>query len=243
MQRIKQIEIRKFYIYVLKDPNTLEIRYVGVTCTSLSSRLAQHIYDSKKSGTYKRNWIGQLLKNNTKPIIEIIEECTYLDYQEREIYWISFYDNLTNTDKGGNGVVTNRSKESIKKSSEAKFSPVVAIDINRNVFFYNSHKQASKETGVPRTSIEYSITNLNYSSYGFNFIKTSDYNESLRYKVRINPKKNKYNLIHNNITYTPIEFAEYLNVSETIVYLWCEGKQLWKNSYKFDNNEIKIIKI
>lgn len=243
MQKIKQLKNRIFYIYVLKEPITLDIKYVGVTCTSLNARLSQHIYDSKKGGTYKRNWISKLVKENLKPLIEVIEVCNYLNYQEREIYWISFYDNLTNTDKGGNGVVTNRTKDSIRKSSESKFSPVVAIDIKRNVYFFKSHKEASEKTGVPRTSIEYSISKLNYSSYGFNFIKLSEYNDDLRYKVKINPKKYKYKLIHNNITYTPIEFATFLNVSETIVYLWCEEKQLWKNSNKFDNKELKIIKI
>ncbi len=243
MQRIKNIKDRKFYIYILKDPINLKIRYVGVTCTSLKSRLSQHIYDSKKKGTYKRNWINSLKKKNLKPIIEKIEECNYKNYQEREIFWISYYDNLTNTDKGGNGVVLNRKKESIKKSSEAKYKPVVAIDFKRDVYFYKSLKEASEKIGVPKSSIQYSIKNLNYSSYGFNFIAQSDYYKGLENKVKIREKKNKYKLIHNNLVYTPIEFATFLNVSETIVYLWCTGKQLWKNSYKFDDNNLKIIKI
>lgn len=243
MQRIKNIKNRKFYIYVLKDPITFKVKYVGVTCTTLSARLSQHIYDSKKRGTYKRNWINFLKKKNLKPIIEKIEECNYKNYQEREIYWISYYDNLTNTDKGGNGVVLDRKKESIQKSSEAKYKPIVAIDFNKNVYFYKSFKEASEKTGVPKTSIEYSVTNLNYSSYGFNFIIQSDYYKGLENKIKIRKKKNKYKLIHNNITYTPIEFSKFLNISETIVYLWCEGKQLWKNSYSFDGNNLKIVKI
>lgn len=242
MQRIKNLEKRIFYIYVLKDWRD-NIRYVGVTCTSLSARLSQHIYDSKKGGTHKRNWIKSIIEKGLKPRIELIQTCNYQNYREREKYWISYFDNLTNTDIGGNGVVLNRTKESIQKSAEAKYVPVVAIDINKEVFVYNSFKEASEVTGVPVTSIEYSVTGLNYSSYGFNFIRKSEYYEGLENKIKIRPKKNKYKLIHKKITYTPIEFATFLNVSETIVYLWCEGKQLWKNSYSFDGEDLKIIKI
>lgn len=243
MQRIKNIKNRIFYIYVLKEPLSLNIRYVGVTCTTLSARLSQHIYDSKKGGTYKRNWIQSLIKKDLKPLIEVIEECNFENYQEREIYWISYYDDLTNTDIGGNGVVLNRTKESILKSSEAKYTPVVAIYNDKTVKHFISYKQASEVTNVPSTSIEYSVTNLNSCSYGINFIKKSDYYPGLENEVKIRKKKHKYKLIHNNINYTPIQFSAFLNVSETIVYLWCEGKQLWKNSYSFDGVNLTIIKI
>ena len=243
MQRITNIKNRKFYIYVLKEPNTLEIKYVGVTCTSLSSRLSQHIYDSKKGGTYKRNWIKSLINNNLKPIIEKIEECNYSNWEEREKHWINFYDNLTNTREGGKGVILNRTKESIKKSSEAKMKKVVCIDSNRNVFFYNSLKEASELTGVPRTSIEYSISKLEYCSYGFNFLLEKDYFQGLENNLVIKLKKHKYKIIHLDIEYTPIQFAQKLNISETTVYLWCEGKIKWENSFSYDGNLIKIIKI
>lgn len=243
MQRIKSIETRKFYIYVLKDPTTLEVRYVGVTCTSILRRLHQHMYDARGRGTHKRNWLNTLRENNLRPIVETIEECSYMNYQEREVYWISYYDNLTNTDKGGNGVVTNRSSDSIKRSSEAKFQPIVSIDSDRNVCYYKSHKEAVLLTGVPRTSIEYSLSSLNYSSYGYNFIKTSEYTVDMRLKVKINPKRHKYKITHNNIDYTPKEFSLLLQASETTVYLWCEGKFLWEESKYYDGSDVVITKI
>lgn len=42
-------------IYVLKDPETKEIRYVGKTVSSLQKRLKQHIYDTKKSKNHRSN--------------------------------------------------------------------------------------------------------------------------------------------------------------------------------------------
>ncbi len=240
MQRIKNIENRVFYIYCLKDPNTLEIRYIGVTCTSLSARLSQHIYDAKKGGTYKRNWLQNL---GIKPIIEIIETCTHVNWEERERHWISFYTNLTNTREGGRGVILDRSKESILKSSEAKYTPVIAIDSERNVFTFKSYKEASQKTGVPSSSIEYSITGLNFSSYGYNFIKQSEYSENLRYEVTIRKRKSKYKILHNEIEYTPIEFAKFKNLSETIIYLYCDGKRSWEKSFHYDGFSIQVFKI
>lgn len=51
-------------IYVLKDPDTNEIRYVGKTIKPLDSRLANHIYHAKKPKHRNKrlNWIRSLLK-------------------------------------------------------------------------------------------------------------------------------------------------------------------------------------
>lgn len=41
-------------IYVLKDPSTDEIRYVGKTSKSLNRRLQQHIYESNSEQRNRR---------------------------------------------------------------------------------------------------------------------------------------------------------------------------------------------
>lgn len=96
--------INSYKIYGLIDsryPST--IRYIGKTKMSLKKRLQAHIDESKKgqSFTYKTNWIRNLLSQNIKPIIILIEECSVTNWQERERYWISKLDNLTNTTEGG----------------------------------------------------------------------------------------------------------------------------------------------
>ena len=85
------------YIYCLKHPETQEIRYVGKT-TNIKRRLSQHIQDAKSYVSNRRiiNWICNLLKSNLKPVIEIIEICNENNWQEREIYWISYYKEITN---------------------------------------------------------------------------------------------------------------------------------------------------
>ena len=60
-------------IYVLIDPETNEIRYVGKTIQSLKVRLTNHLYSVSKHNPYKFNWIQQLKSKKLIPIIMEIE--------------------------------------------------------------------------------------------------------------------------------------------------------------------------
>lgn len=99
------VDTRNVKIYVLKHPDTLEVRYVGKTVRSLSRRLGNHIANAKGSKHNKRlsNWILKILSDNKRPVIELIEECSYQNWQEREIYWILKFSNLINLTEGGDG--------------------------------------------------------------------------------------------------------------------------------------------
>ena len=99
------IDTRKVKIYVLKHPDTLEVRYVGKTVKRLCERIGNHIINAKSSkhNVHLSNWILKLLSEGKKPIIELIEECEHSVWQEREKYWISQYPNLINLTAGGDG--------------------------------------------------------------------------------------------------------------------------------------------
>jgi len=86
------------YIYKLIDSRNNEVRYIGKT-TNPKRRYKQHLYDKRKS--HKSSWVQSLRVLNLKPIFEIIEECDENNWIEREKYWISQYDNLTNLKEGG----------------------------------------------------------------------------------------------------------------------------------------------
>jgi hypothetical protein len=98
-------DTRKVKIYVLKHPDTLEVRYVGKTVRSLSRRLGNHVDNAKRSKHNKHlsNWILNILSNGKRPIIELIEEVDNSVWQEREKYWITQYPNLINLTEGGDG--------------------------------------------------------------------------------------------------------------------------------------------
>lgn len=111
------VDIRPVKIYVLKHPDTLEVRYVGKTVRSLSRRLGNHIANAKgnKHNKHLSNWIINILNNNKRPIIELLEECDYSIWQEREQYWISQFPNLINLTKGGDGCLGFIQDESTKE--------------------------------------------------------------------------------------------------------------------------------
>lgn len=125
-------------IYILTDPSSYEIRYVGKTTKSLSHRLSCHISPAElKIKTHKTNWIKSLLKIGMKPqieCIEIIETTDQETHSAREIYWIAELRKLgvklTNTTDGGEGVCgishsawnkgLKASAETRRKQSQAK---------------------------------------------------------------------------------------------------------------------------
>jgi group I intron endonuclease len=110
----------KTYIYILKHPETFEVKYVGKT-NNIKRRFAQHKSKKclEKTGSKKlASWILKLLSNDLLPIMEIIEECND-NWVEREKYWISYYSNtnLCNLSEGGEGVGHNNSTKSKIKNA------------------------------------------------------------------------------------------------------------------------------
>ena len=99
------------YIYTLHNGDGI-VRYVGKTC-SPKNRLYSHVQSAiRKSETgiktsHKENWILKELKEGNEIIMSEIEQTDKDCWQEREIYWISQYDNLTNIAPGGgrNGII------------------------------------------------------------------------------------------------------------------------------------------
>ena len=97
-------------IYVLKDPRTLEVRYVGKS-KDPKSRLADHLCPSNLRGVcHRASWIRYLLARNLRPVLEVVETCSDFIWEAREVYWIKHYKELgarlTNTTDGGEGGVT-----------------------------------------------------------------------------------------------------------------------------------------
>ena len=151
-----------YKIYSLLHPETEEIRYVGVTSSNLNRRYSQHIYSGKHRQTKVAKCIYSLSLKGLKPIIKEIEECTENNWEEREVYWISYYENLLNQYPGGKGVILDRSRDSIKRSAEGHYKSVCQIDDEGNLIkIWQSGKQASIELGFKsKSSIINAIKNI-----------------------------------------------------------------------------------
>lgn len=94
-------------IYVLVDPISQEVRYVGKTIKCLSDRLRVHIWAAKRGNkTHRCNWIRSLLNAGLEPAIREIEMVDG-DWAAREQFWIAKFKSegvrLTNATAGGEG--------------------------------------------------------------------------------------------------------------------------------------------
>ena len=135
-------------IYTIADPNTNEIRYIGVTLQPLKTRLSQHMWDSRNKHRHVCHWIASL---GETPLIEALEEVGD-DWEEREIYWISQFKawgfNLTNQHEGGKGVIPT-TKPNTKKQR--------ALDVydvqGKFITSYASGKEMADKLAMSRTSI------------------------------------------------------------------------------------------
>jgi hypothetical protein len=93
-------------IYILIDPRTNMVRYVG-KANNVSQRYKAHLNRARKHQIHKKNWIEQLKKEGLKPIIEIVDIVPIDNWIFWETYWISqmrtWGFDLINYTNGGDG--------------------------------------------------------------------------------------------------------------------------------------------
>lgn len=154
-------------IYIIRNTVNDKV-YIGQTKVSLKLRFQNHLSAARKGKDYI---IGKAIRKygEEKFYIELLEECTIEELNEREKYWISYF-NSTNNKFGYNisigGNVIRTTKE---------------LDKNLIINMFNSGIPAYKiakalHTGVPN------ITNLLRESgimYGLDLQKTDKLEESM----------------------------------------------------------------
>lgn len=146
------------HIYILKNPDTNEIRYVGQT-NDIKRRLDRHIQNSRniKDRRHVSNWIRSLTK---KPVMEVVETCDESVRNIREQYWTDYYKSkgydLCNHSKGGAGagvgntnclgrVLSEETKEKLRRANKQgrKTQHISSGKI------YDTLKEACKELNIP----------------------------------------------------------------------------------------------
>jgi hypothetical protein len=92
-------------IYGLLDPRDESVRYVGFS-TNLSYRYKHHVTHLNGTRTPLRDWMRELRAVGVKPLLQILEVSSGINWAEREAYWISVHAStglLLNLSLGGEG--------------------------------------------------------------------------------------------------------------------------------------------
>ena len=161
-------------IYLLKCPDTNEVRYVGKT-NNPEQRLKAHNNKARDLGTYKRNWINKLRDEKKKPIFEIIEEVDIEVWQEKEKYWIEYYINLgcklvNNLNSIGNGLTFGN--QTSFNGSNAR--PIIALD-RKGDFFASFNSIAEAENVIHKKGIESVLAKVTKTAGNYIWLYEEDY--------------------------------------------------------------------
>lgn len=105
------------YIYILKDPQTNEIRYVGQTVNPLKRKYSHR--SKLKGKNYLNNWLVSLFAAGFKPEFHIIAETFNNELANiLECFYIKYYINagyrLTNLTNGGKSNIMSKNHNSLK---------------------------------------------------------------------------------------------------------------------------------
>lgn len=163
-------------IYLLKDPITNNIRYIGRTKNTLDIRLKGHLSKSIHKKTYKDCWIYSLKQKNLKPIIELItiingwEESYKYEQQLIKEYIKNDYNLVNLHDRGDGGKqrnFSNEQKEKISNSLKKLYQedklfcgqiPLKVFDLEGNfISNFKSYKHCAEFIGVSRKHLECSM--------------------------------------------------------------------------------------
>lgn len=163
----------KGFIYLLKEKQSDDIRYIGQTIRKLKKRLQSHIDETKRNIklgrplSHKENWVNSHIIQGTEKNIDIqlLEECEIEKIDEREIFWINHFksEKLTNIDSGGKRtIVTDETKIKISNANKGEKNgmygnhtkPTPQQKENRRLGMINSNKfQMSRKSEEYRKKI------------------------------------------------------------------------------------------
>jgi len=137
------------HIYMLVDPFTDEIRYVGKAVYP-KDRLKDHLKDT--SNTHKVHWIQSVIRKGAVPImvlLETIEGSADWTWQEAEKRWIAKFRamgaRLVNSTDGGDGV-ENIAPESKEKMLKTWTGRKHTTETKKKISAYRKTWKASAET-------------------------------------------------------------------------------------------------
>lgn len=226
-------------IYKIENIITHKI-YIGQTSFTLEKRWHQHIKESKEALDGLRQsfplFHRMIIKYGEDNFIpSIIEECEDFLLDEREKYWIEYFDSYNN---GYNGTFGGRTSSINHPSDVTEFS------LNGEfIKHYNSVNEAEKEKRVSAANIRH-CCNQDYNSSGGSIWQWG--NDTVLHREispRIGREKAIQQFDKNNILLkiypSIIAAAQETGINYTCIHRACQGKQKTAGKYKW--KYIKIV--
>jgi hypothetical protein len=166
-------------IYILINPITNEIRYVG-KANNVKERFKNHKNRCRDTNTYKRHWINKLRLKGLYPELEVIDIVPISEWHYWEKFWISYFKSigcrLTNTTSGGDGSVCGN-KTSFKPGhtpwNKGTAKPVIKKGFNKKCLetaFKKGHIGWNK--GLKGIKLKPNKNVYQYCPYTGNYIKS-----------------------------------------------------------------------
>lgn len=233
----------KTFIYLLRDPRTFEVRYVG-KASKPYSRFRAHLTEK---GTYRKiRWVQYLLANGLRPIMEVVLCCNINQWEDVERRLIASYRkqfNLVNNTAGG--IARGFTKEDRKKTADnlrGRKRPDISIRVKE---YYKTHRCIWKGKNLPESTRKKIGEKSKLKVY------SEEYREKLR-KASTGPK--------GNHAIPVLQFAldgtfickwsyrkgasDYFNIKRCCISDCCTGTQktaggyIWRNVPKYHYPEV-----
>ena len=223
------------YIYALIDPRDNVIKYIGQTRFSLNKRYSEHLRNSKYNATKNHNvycWINELKKKFLLPTIKEIEMIDVELLNEREKYWVTYYNKqLKNITKGGDGItyINKRSfsekhrkgiGDSCRGNKHYNYGKpainrkeICAYDIENGTLIktYPSIKSASIENKISPSAISQCLKGERYSSGGYVWLYKYQTENDLKIKLDLCKKHPSNDMTSIKVNQINIKTNEIIN--------------------------------
>lgn len=159
---------------------------------------------------------------------EIVEECPIILLDEREKYWIKYYDSFNN---GYNA--TTGGNQDILPAIQACKKRVYQYDFNLQlVHIYDGVREAGRQTGINPSSIGECCRHILGQAGNYIFCYEGD--------TPVRPKLHKRKVIQYTLNDKPIqkfnsikEASIATNTNRTAISMVCKGKRLTTNGFKW----------
>lgn len=132
-------ESGRYHIYLLRDPRTMDVRYVGVT-TDPKSRFSGHIAASKNTNNRdpKNIWFRNMMQSGVTPVMEVSETVDRPLRKKAEALCIQKHS--------GSGMLLNRY---LTKPDSARKKILTRLNIPVRRSLRNALNRSARSAGVP----------------------------------------------------------------------------------------------